>query len=97
MTHLKGSAILILILVFIMLLAACGGTASSVTPTATAAALVKGEFVGAVGRLAGIGLSTNPLPRQVHMRARSFEEAIPSDDLRILHWNIHSAAGQRTR
>ena len=60
MTHLKGSAILIL--AFVMLLAACGGTASSVTPTATAAALVKGEFVGDAGRLAGIGLSTNPLP-----------------------------------
>ena len=57
MTHLKGSAILIS--AFVMLLAACGGTASSVTPTATAAALVKGEFVGDAGRLAGIGLSTN--------------------------------------
>ena len=57
MTHLKGSAILIS--AFVMLLAACGGTASSVTPAATAAALVKGEFVGDACRLAGIGLSTN--------------------------------------
>jgi hypothetical protein len=56
-----------LIVVSIMLLAACGSTASSSsvthTPaaasTATAAALVKGEFTGAAGSLAGIGLSTN--------------------------------------
>jgi len=55
----------VLIVATIMLLAACGSTASSVThtpavaPTATAAALVKGEFVGDAGRLAGIALSTN--------------------------------------
>jgi hypothetical protein len=56
----------ILILAFIILLAACGSTASSVTPaassatpTATAAALVKGEFAGDAGQLAAIGLSTN--------------------------------------
>ena len=50
-----------------MLLAACGSTASSslvthtptAAPTATAAALVKGEFVGDAGQLAGIALSTN--------------------------------------
>jgi hypothetical protein len=57
----------VLIVVSIMLLAACGSTASSSsvthTPaaasTATAAALVKGEFVGDAGQLAGIALSTN--------------------------------------
>ena len=55
----------VLIVATIMLLAACGSTASSAThtptaaPTATAAALVKGEFVGDAGRLAGIALSTN--------------------------------------
>jgi hypothetical protein len=51
----------------ILLLAACGSTASSssvthtptAAPTAAAAALVKGEFVGDAGQLAGIALSTN--------------------------------------
>jgi len=57
MTHLKRGPIPILALT--MLLAACGGTASSVTHTATAAVLVKGEFAGDAGHLAGIGLSTN--------------------------------------
>ena len=65
MTQLKCGPVLIV--VSIMLLAACGGTAfsSSVShtpaaaPTATAAALVKGEFAGAAGSLAGVGLSTN--------------------------------------
>jgi hypothetical protein len=62
-THRKRSPVLIV--ASIMLLAACGGTASSVThtptaaPAATAAALVKGEFVGDAGSLAGIALSTN--------------------------------------
>lgn len=64
MTHLTRSPILI---VAIMLLAACDGTASpspvthtpAAAPAATAAALVKGEFAGDAGRLAGIGLSTN--------------------------------------
>ncbi len=44
-----------------MFLAACGGTASSspVTPATPAAALVKGEFVGDAGQLAGIALSTS--------------------------------------
>jgi hypothetical protein len=64
-THLNRSPVLILTL--ILLLAACGGTASSssvtrtatAAPTATAAALVKGEFVGDAGSLAGIALSTN--------------------------------------
>jgi hypothetical protein len=57
----------VLIVAVILLLAACGGTASSsqvthtpaAAPAATAAALVKGEFVGDAGRLAGIALSTN--------------------------------------
>jgi hypothetical protein len=57
----------VLIVAFTVLLAACGGTASSssvthtptAAPTATAVALVKGEFAGAAGSLAGIGLSTN--------------------------------------
>ena len=63
MTQLKCGPVLIV--ATIMLLAACGSTASSATltptaaPTATAAALVKGEFVGDAGRLAGIALSTN--------------------------------------
>ena len=63
MTRPKRSSVPIVAL--IMLLAACGGTsatshaASSPTPTATAAALVKGEFVGDAGDLAGIALSTN--------------------------------------
>ena len=63
MTQLKCGPVLIV--ATIMLLAACGSTASSVThtptaaPTAAAAALVKGEFVGDAGRLAGIALSTN--------------------------------------
>jgi hypothetical protein len=63
MTHLNRGPVLIVVL--IMLLAACGGTASSVTqtttpaPTATAAAVVKGEFVGDATGLAGIALSTN--------------------------------------
>jgi hypothetical protein len=56
MTHRKGVPVL---LAFVMLLAACGGTASSATHTAPAPALVKGEFVGDAGQLAGIGLSTN--------------------------------------
>ena len=57
----------VLIVAFTVLLAACGGTASSssvtdtptAAPTATAAALSLGEFAGAAGSLAGIGLSTN--------------------------------------
>ena len=55
----------VLTVAVILLLAACGSTASSSsvthTPTAapTAAALVKGEFVGDAGQLAGIALSTN--------------------------------------
>ena len=63
MTDLKRGPVLIVAV--ILLLAACGGTASSIThtptaaPTATAAALVKGEFAGDAGSLAGIGLSTN--------------------------------------
>jgi hypothetical protein len=70
-THPERS--LVLILALIMLLAACGSTASSAshaassatpaassaTSTAAAAALVKGEFVGDAGHLAGIGLSTD--------------------------------------
>ena len=59
MTHLTRRPVLIF--AFILLLAACGGTASSssVAPTASAAALVQGEFVGDAGQLAGIALSTN--------------------------------------
>ena len=55
----------VLIVAVILLLAACGGSASSfpVTHTAAAApaapALVKGEFVGDAGPLAGIALSTD--------------------------------------
>ena len=65
MTHLTRRPVLIF--AFILLLTACGGTASSssvthtptAAPTATAAALVRGEFAGDAGSLAGIGLSTN--------------------------------------
>lgn len=65
MTQLKCGPVLIV--AFTVLLAACGGTASSspvthsptAAPTAIAAALVKGEFAGAAGSLAGIGLSTS--------------------------------------
>jgi hypothetical protein len=57
MTHLNRGPVLIVGL--IMLLAACGGTASSVTQTTTPAALAKGEFVGDATGLAGIALSTN--------------------------------------
>jgi hypothetical protein len=64
MVYRKRSSVPIVAL--IMLLAACGGTGSSATraassaiPTATAAALVKGEFVGDAGDLAGIALSTS--------------------------------------
>lgn len=48
MKHLKRNTglILALLLVLTMGLSACGSTASSVTPTATAPTLVKGEFVG---------------------------------------------------
>jgi hypothetical protein len=56
----------VLTVAVILLLAACGGTASSSsvihTPTAgppVSAVLVKGEFVGDAGHLAGIALSTN--------------------------------------
>lgn len=53
----------VLIVAVMLLLAACGGTASSSpvtrTPAAAPAALVKGEFVGDTDRLAGIALSTN--------------------------------------
>jgi hypothetical protein len=65
MTHLKRSPVLIVAL--ILLLAACASTGSSsavahtptAAPAATTAALVKGEFVGDAGSLAGIALSTN--------------------------------------
>lgn len=57
MQHLKCSTIFLLAL--ILLLAACGSTPSSITPTATTAALTKGEFVGDADPLAGIGLSTD--------------------------------------
>ena len=61
MTYLKRSPVLIVAL--ILLLAACGSSGSSPTvartPATTAAALVKGEFVGDAGSLAGIALSTN--------------------------------------
>jgi hypothetical protein len=60
MTHLKRSPVLIVALV--LLLAACGGTGSSSSAAHTsspAAALVKGEFAGDAGGLAGIALSTN--------------------------------------
>ena len=64
MTHPERSPVLIGAL--IMLLAACGGTASSAgtpaastaTPVATVAALVRGEFAGHTGAV-GIALSTN--------------------------------------
>jgi hypothetical protein len=59
MTHLKRGPTPILIPALIMLLAACSGTASSATPAATEAALVKGEFAGHAGHLALLGLSTN--------------------------------------
>jgi hypothetical protein len=56
----------VLIVAVILLLAACGGSASSSPSTHTATAvppvsavLVKGEFVGDAGPLAGIALSTN--------------------------------------
>jgi len=57
----------VLTVTVILLLAACGGSASSssvaqtaaAAPAVPAAALVKGEFVGDAGRLAGIALSTN--------------------------------------
>ncbi len=60
MNHLRRSPILILTLLLplALLLAACGSTPSSVT-TATTTTLVKGEFIGDVDNLAGIGLSTN--------------------------------------
>ncbi|HEY6315495.1 MAG TPA: hypothetical protein VIY52_32465, partial [Streptosporangiaceae bacterium] len=57
MTHRTRGPVLILAL--LMVLAACGGTQSSATSTTTASALVKGEFAGDAGHLAGIGLSTN--------------------------------------
>jgi hypothetical protein len=63
MTHLRRSPVLILAL--IVLLAACSSAdTSSATPAASsaapaAAALVRGEFVGDAGDLAGIALSTN--------------------------------------
>ena len=64
MTHLTRSPVLIVAV--IMLLAACGGTASSsvtrtptAAPTATAAALVKGEFVGDAAAWRASSLSTN--------------------------------------
>jgi hypothetical protein len=65
MRHIKRSPVLIVAIS--LLLAACGSTASSssvtrtptAAPTAAAAALVKGEFVGDAGQLAGIALSTN--------------------------------------
>jgi hypothetical protein len=64
MTHLnRGPVLLVLLVAVILTLAACGSVASSSsvarTPTGTAAALVKGEFVGDAGRLAGIALSTD--------------------------------------
>ncbi len=57
MLHLKRSPMLILSLA--ILLVACGSMPSSVLPTATTAALMKGEFVGDASNLAGIALSTN--------------------------------------
>ena len=58
MNHLKRRPAF-LILALTLLLAACGSTPSSVTPTATTGALTKGEFVGDADPLAGIGLSTD--------------------------------------
>lgn len=67
MTRLNRSSVLIVAVS--LLLAACGGTASSSpathtpaaapTPAPTTAALVKGEFVGDAAGVAGIALSTN--------------------------------------
>lgn len=57
MKHPKRNTLLILVLT--ILLAACGSTLSTVTPTSTTTALVKGEFVGDADPLAGIGLSTD--------------------------------------
>ena len=66
MTRLNRSPVLLVAIT--MLLAACGSTTASSSsatrtptgvPAATAAALVKGEFVGDAGRMAGIALSTD--------------------------------------
>lgn len=65
MTHLNRCPVLLVAVT--LLLAACGSAASSssvtrtpaAAPTATAAALVKGEFVGDADHLAGIALSTS--------------------------------------
>ena len=63
MTHPRCSPVLLV--APIMLLAACGSTASPAThaaaspATPTAAALVQGEFAGDAGDLAGIALSTD--------------------------------------
>ena len=53
MTHLKRSPILLVVLAITLLLAACGSTTSSATPT-----LVKGEFVEYLS-LGDFGLSTD--------------------------------------
>ena len=53
------SLILFLLLALPLLLVACGSPSATGTPTSPPTALVKGEFVGDAGQLAGIGLSTN--------------------------------------
>jgi hypothetical protein len=57
MMHLRRSPVLIVVI--FVLLAVCGGTVSAATSARTAAAVVKGEFGGNAGHLAGISLSTN--------------------------------------
>jgi hypothetical protein len=58
MTHLRRSPVL---LVAVLLLLAIGGgpVSAATTPARAAAAVVKGEFAGNAGHLAGIALSTN--------------------------------------
>jgi len=104
MTYPKRSPVLIGAL--IMLLAACGSTASSstpaassATPAATAAPLVRGEFVSRWGSANGIALSTNGTQVVAYLCNGTFKHVTLEQwfkgPVTGNHINITNAAGTR--